>query len=277
MEKLALFGGDPVLKEVLPRSNNISKEEKQAVMRVLESGILSDYVGRAGEFFLGGKEVKNFEKMMCEAFNISQAVSFNSATTALESAVAALCLEPGSEVIVPPYTMSASVTSIIVNNLAPVFADIDEKSFCLDVKSVEKNITNKTKAIMVVNLFGGCPDYDGLLALAKKYDLKIIEDNAQDVVEVVGNAAGQLAHRLHLLGAAQQGFLLQEQAFRASDLDDDEDGNQRDRKQDGGDQAGGEGASGIDGRAGGVVPLSAQREGADPNALRHALSAQQGK
>lgn len=176
---LALLGGRPTVIGSLPITNNIGQEEKVAVIRVMESGVLSDFVGRAGDNFLGGKEVKHFEEQMAKKFGASFAVSFNSATTALEGAVAALQLPLGSEIIVPPYTMTASTMAIVVNNLVPVFADITREDFCLDPVAVEKCITPKTRALMVVNLFGGSPDYDKLLDIAKRHSLKIIEDNAQ--------------------------------------------------------------------------------------------------
>lgn len=166
-------------KLIFPPSNTIGPEEKAAVNRVMDSGILSNFVGRAGQYFLGGTEVLAFEQAVAKKINVKYAVSFNSATTALEAAVAALVLPPGSEIIVPPYTMTASVMSIVVNNLVPVFADIVPGNFCLDPESVEACITAKTRAIMAVNLFGGSPDYNRLLEIAKKYNLKIIEDNAQ--------------------------------------------------------------------------------------------------
>lgn len=178
-KKLALLGGEPIVSGQLPITNNIGLEEKAAVMRVIDVGVLSDFIGRAGDKFLGGREVKDFEEQMAKKFNVRFAVSFNSATTALEGAVAALLLPPGSEIIVPPYTMSASSMAIIANNLVPVFADITLEDYCLDPVSVEKCITPKTRAIMAVNLFGGSPDYTKLLDIAKRHSLKIIEDNAQ--------------------------------------------------------------------------------------------------
>lgn len=178
-ETLAVFGGQPILSSPIPPHDTFGEEEKQAVLRVMDSGVLSNFLGRAGDRFLGGTEILQFEKAFSQRFGSAYAVSFNSATTGLEAAIAALLLPPGSEVIVPAYTMTASVTAIVVNQLVPVFADIDPKTFCLDPDSVESCITEKTGAIMAVNLFGGCPDYDRLLALAKKHDVKIIEDNAQ--------------------------------------------------------------------------------------------------
>jgi len=179
MEKLAILGGKPVLNKPLPKTNNIDDKEKNAVMEVLDSGQLSDFLGRAGNKFLGGKYVLELEKSMCEKFKVEYSVAFNSATTALEAAVCALGIGPGDEVIVSPYTMAASATAVLMNMAIPIFADIDSSNYCLSSDSVKKKITPNTKALMVTNLFGGSADYRELLKIAKKHNLKIIEDNAQ--------------------------------------------------------------------------------------------------
>ncbi len=179
--KPAILGGRPVLNKPLPPYNSIGREETRAALRVMKTGILSEFVGRAGDQFLGGKYVKELEQRMCRKFKVKYAVSFNSATTALEASVAAVGVKRGDEVITTPYTMSATATAILLNGATPVFADIDPDSFCLDPKSVEKLITKKTKAIMTVNLFGGSSDFPELLRLAKKYKLKLLEDNAQSI------------------------------------------------------------------------------------------------
>ena len=179
MEKLALFKGKPILKRPFPPYNSLGKEEEEAVVRIMKKRILSGFIGQAGEYFLGGKYVKELEKRFCQYFGVKYAVSLNSASTALQAAVGALGIGPGDEVITSPYTMSATASAILLNNALPVFADIEEDSFCLDSKSIEKNITKKTKAILTVNLFGGSADYDPILKIARKYKLKIIEDNAQ--------------------------------------------------------------------------------------------------
>jgi dTDP-4-amino-4,6-dideoxygalactose transaminase len=94
-------------------------------------------------------------------------------------ALGAIGLEPGDEVIVSPWTMSASATSILVWNAIPVFADIEEKTFNIDIKSVEKNISKYTKAIMAIDMFGRSCDIKSIMKLAKKYNLKVITDSAQ--------------------------------------------------------------------------------------------------
>lgn len=180
-EKLAIFGGNPVLKKPFPPQNSIGREETRAALAVMKKRVLSDFLGQAGDKFLGGKYVKKFESKIGRYFKVKHAVSFNSATTALQAAVAALGIGPGDEVITSPFTMSATVTSILFNGALPVFADIDPDSFCLDSSSVKKMISPRTKAILVVNLFGGSADYKKILQIAKENDLKIIEDNAQSI------------------------------------------------------------------------------------------------
>jgi len=179
MGKPAILGGKPTLENPLPRTNNIGEKEKEAAMRVLDSGIISDFIGSAGNKFLGGKEVINLEESFKKKFDVKYAVTFNSATTALDAAVCALGIGPKDEVIVSPYTMSASATSILMNMAIPVFADIETDTFNLDPKSIKENITDKTKAILVVNLFGGSARYDKIMEIAKEHNLKVIEDNAQ--------------------------------------------------------------------------------------------------
>jgi dTDP-4-amino-4,6-dideoxygalactose transaminase len=176
---LAIRGGKPVMKQALREVHNVGSDEARAAVRVIKKGPLSGYLGVAGKKFLGGAEVRAFEAAFSKRFGVTHAVAFNSATTALHGAVVALGIGPGDEVIVPPYTMSASVAAVLANGAVPVFADIDPKTFCLDATSVESRITKYTKAIMVVNLFGQAADFDHLLPLAKKHNLKIIEDNAQ--------------------------------------------------------------------------------------------------
>jgi dTDP-4-amino-4,6-dideoxygalactose transaminase len=176
---LAIHGGRPVLKRPLPAVHNISGREIAAVVKVLRRGPLSGFVGVPGPNFLGGPQIHAFESAFRARFQVKHAVSFNSATTALHGAIVALKIGPGDEVIVPAWTMSASPMSIIMNGAVPIFADIDERTFCIDPKSVRVRITKNTKAIMAVNLFGQMADYDELLKISQEHKLAIIEDNAQ--------------------------------------------------------------------------------------------------
>jgi perosamine synthetase len=191
--KLAILGGDPVIKKEFPSYNSIGTEEIKAVTRVVKSGILSAFYGSHHPNFYGGKEVRSFEKKWAEYFHSHYAVSINSATSGLYAAVGALGIGPGDEVIVPPYTMCASVTSVLMYNAIPVFADIESETFGLDPNAVEKAITKRTKAIIVVHLFGHMAKIDEILTVAKKHKLKVIEDCAQSPGAIDnGRFAGKL-------------------------------------------------------------------------------------
>ena len=177
--ELALLGGTPVRAEPLPPYNTIGAEEKASVMEVLDSGELSGFVASPGEYFWGGKRVRALEDAFRDRFGVKHAVALNSATSGLHAAVAATGVGPGDEVIVPPYTMSASATAVLMTGAVPIFADIDDRVFCLDPAAVEAAISPYTKAIMAVNLFGQAAPLTELRAIADKHGLFLIEDNAQ--------------------------------------------------------------------------------------------------
>src|SRR3989338_2651123 len=179
MSGLALFGGRPVRAKPFPGYNTICREEKQAVMKVLDTGLLSDFVGAYGDKFFGGVQVQRLEKQWCEYFNFKHSIAVNSATSGLFAALGAIGIGPGDEVIVPAASMSASIIGVLVYNAIPVFADIEEELLCIDPESVRQRITSRTKAILAVNLAGQPAALDELLAIARKYNLRVIEDNAQ--------------------------------------------------------------------------------------------------
>jgi len=177
--KLALLGGQKVIERTFVRYNPIGQEEVAAARAVVESGVLSQFIGAWGADFLGGPKVREFERR-CEAqFGVKHAVTVNSWTSGLIAAVGALNIEPGDEIIVSPFTMCASATAILHWNAIPVFADIESDMFCLDPSSVEANITPHTKAIMAVDIFGQSADMGALMEIAKRYGLKVISDTAQ--------------------------------------------------------------------------------------------------
>ena len=171
MSTLALRGGKPIreTKDFFPTYNSIGKEEKDAVARVMDSGVLSTYIGVWHKDFYGGPIVRAFEEEWAKKFQVKHAVAMNSATSALIASVGALGIGPGDEVIVSPYTMVASVSCVLWWGGKPVFADVEPDYFCLDPKSVEAVITPRTKAIIVVDIFGGAYDADALGAIAKKH------------------------------------------------------------------------------------------------------------
>lgn len=175
----ALLGGTPLRTRPFEGRVTMGAAEKQAAMRVLDSDCLSAFIGAPGKFFLGGPEVRAFEKIWQDRYHFAHAISVNSWTTGLVTCVGALRLEPGDEMICPPYTMSASAACALFYGVIPVFADIEPDTFCLDPKAVEAAITPRTRAIMVVHLFGHPAKMDELLAVAKKHNLRVIEDAAQ--------------------------------------------------------------------------------------------------
>lgn len=179
MPKLALLGGEPVRRHLFPAHNTIGSEEKQAAMEVLDSGNLSQFLGSWSADFYGGPKVQEFERLWAAHAQTKIAYSVNSNTSGLVAAVGACDLGPGDEVIVSPYTMTASAIAPLAYGAVPVFADIDPRTFCLDPASIEQRITAQTKAILVVHLFGHPADMDGINALAGKHGLRVIEDCAQ--------------------------------------------------------------------------------------------------
>lgn len=163
----------------MARLNSLGEEEKKAAIEVLETGVLSKFLGGWHEDFYGGPKVQEFERDCATYFNVKHAVTVNSLTSGLIAAVGAIGIEPGDEVIVSPWTMCASATAILHWNAIPVFADIEAETFNLDPASVEANITPYTKAIIAIDIFGHSADMQALMALANKYGLKVISDSAQ--------------------------------------------------------------------------------------------------
>lgn len=177
--ELAIKGGKPIRTKSFPSHNTIGSEEKNEVMRVMDSGILSRYLGCWHKDFYGGPEVQLLEKEWADYFEVKHAMAVNSCTSGLYAAVGATGVEPGDEIIVSPYTMSASATAALVFNAIPIFADIEDDYFCLDPKSVEERITSRTKVIIVVDIFGLPYDAETINAIAQKHNLLVIEDCAQ--------------------------------------------------------------------------------------------------
>ncbi len=179
MAVLAINGGQKVRNSMFPAYRVIADEEERAAIRVLRSGILSGYLGCWDEGFYGGSEVRALEEEWAAHFGVKHAIAVNSATSALYIATGAIGISPGDEVIVSPYTMSASAVGPLIYNGIPVFADIERDYFDLDPHSIEERITSNTKAIIVVNIFGQPYDMDSINEIAQKNGLKVIEDNAQ--------------------------------------------------------------------------------------------------
>jgi len=175
----ALLGGSPVRQSPFPAYPVLGNEEREAVLEVLKEGRLSTFTASPGEYFSGGKRIKAFESEFAAFHRVKHAVAFNSATAALHSAVVALGIEPGQEIITSPYTFTSSATCALMHNAIPVFADVERDTFCLDPVSVRKAITPLTRAIIPVHLFGHPAAMDSIMEMAREHNLKVIEDCAQ--------------------------------------------------------------------------------------------------
>jgi perosamine synthetase len=192
---LALFGGKPVIDSTFPKYSSISLSDHGEVLRVINSGLLSQFIGDAGEYFLGGPEVRRFESEFSNFFGVSHSVSVNSWTSGLWAAIGALGLEPGSEVITSPWTMAATATTLLHWNLVPVFADIDPLTFNLDPKDVEAKINPRTRAIISPDIFGQSADIESLLKLCEMNSLFLVSDTAQSPMAMRnGYFAGTSSH-----------------------------------------------------------------------------------
>lgn len=195
MSKLAILGGAPVRTAPFPRYATIGVEEKRAVMDVLDSRVLSDFLGSWSPQFYGGVRVRKFEADWCNYFGVKHAVSVNSATSGLNAAVGATGVGPGDEVIVSPYTMTASAACVLVYNAVPVFADIDPDTFNLTAESIKARLSPRTKAVVVPDIFGQPADMMPIMNLAREHGLVVIEDAAQAPNATYhGRYAGTLAH-----------------------------------------------------------------------------------
>lgn len=159
--------------------NSIGKEEIKAALKVLNSGKLSNFVASYPQGFNGGKFNNLFEKKLSKFYKVKHAILLNSWTSGLIAAIGALDINPGDEVIVSPWTMSATATAILHWGAIPVFADIEDKTFCINPKKVKQLITRKTKAIITVDIFGFGSNVDELKKIIKKKNIKIINDSAQ--------------------------------------------------------------------------------------------------
>ena len=195
MNKLALFGGSKTISMPFRKYNTIGAEEMQAAKEVIESGVLSQFLGTWHDDFYGGPKVREFERQVAEYFGVKYAVTVNSLTSGLVASLGAIGIEPGDEVIVTPWSMSATATAILHWNAIPVFADIDSETYNLDPKSIEHNITPYTRAIMVADIFGQSADMDEIMDLAEKHGLIVISDTAQAPgATYKGRWAGTCAH-----------------------------------------------------------------------------------
>lgn len=129
--------------------------------------------------FINGKEVAEFEKNLANYLNSKYVIACANGTDALQIAMMALELKPGDEVIVPAFTYAATAEVVGLLGLVPVLVDVDLNTFNIKIEDIEPSITEKTKAIVPVHLFGQCSDMERIMEIASRYNLYVVEDNAQ--------------------------------------------------------------------------------------------------
>ncbi|WP_461209859.1 DegT/DnrJ/EryC1/StrS family aminotransferase [Desulfocurvus sp. DL9XJH121] len=194
-DELAVKGGPAVRTKPFPRYNPIGVEEREAVVRVVESGHLSRFMGGWTEGFYGGSEVRALEEEWCAEYGCARAVSVNSASSALFCALGAVGVGPGDEVIVSPYSMCISATAPLFFGAVPVFCDVEPRHYCLDPQRLEELISPRTKAIVAVDIFGLPADFQAIMDIASRYGIAVIEDAAQAPYSLLhGRRAGTLGH-----------------------------------------------------------------------------------
>jgi perosamine synthetase len=177
--KLAIDGATPKWPTGLETYPWIRDEDFDGLKLIIQSQQLSLYLGQSGESFLGGKWVKEFEERICEVNGHHYAVSFNSWTSGLEAIFLSLDLKTGSEVIVPTWTMSATISSIVNAGFVPRFVDIDEDHFTIDISGVADAINDRTGAICSVDLFGRSAEMEFLRDVCDRSSLYLVADSAQ--------------------------------------------------------------------------------------------------
>ena len=159
---------------------DITHKEIEVINKVLASSHLSI-----------GPKIKEFEKKISEFIGVKYAVGVNSGTSGLHLCIRSLDIKDGDEVITSPFSFIASANCVLFERAKPVFVDIDENTLCIDPKKIEKKITPKTKAILPVHIFGHPSQMDKIMKIAKKYDLRVIEDACEAIgAEFKGQKVG---------------------------------------------------------------------------------------
>ncbi len=150
--------------------HKIKKEVDAAVIEVMESSQ-----------FIGGKQVTGFAENLAAYHNIKHVIPCANGTDALQIAMMALDIKAGDEVITPSFTYIATVEVAALLGVKPIFVEVDKKTFCIDPAVIEAAITPNTKAIIPVHLYGQAANMEAIMAIAKKHNLYVIEDNAQAI------------------------------------------------------------------------------------------------
>ena len=186
-QELALLGGPPAVPEGALRPwPEIHQEDKDAVMRVLDRGVL---------WGAAAPEVSALQEEWVAYVGARHCLVTNSGTAALHMAVAAAGVEPGDEVITTPLSWTSTATCILHHNAIPIFADIDRATYTIDPDRIAEKITPRTRAILPVHLYGLPAEMDAIMALAQRYGLNVFEDCCQaHGAQYRGRQVGSIGH-----------------------------------------------------------------------------------
>ncbi|MCK5738657.1 DegT/DnrJ/EryC1/StrS family aminotransferase [bacterium] len=188
--KLALDGGSPVRTAPMPNRGLFASAEKEAIVKVMDEAIAA---GNAPGY--NGAYEQQYEADFCEYMGGGFADGVNSGTNAVFCALGGLNLPALSEVICPAFTDPGGIMPVVMNNLVPVVADTDPRTFNICAEEIEKMITERTRAILVAHIMGEPADMDPIMALAKKHNLFVVEDCAQSHgAEYKGRKVGTIGH-----------------------------------------------------------------------------------
>ncbi|MDA0746517.1 MAG: DegT/DnrJ/EryC1/StrS family aminotransferase, partial [bacterium] len=186
MEKLALEGGSQVRTSPFPTRKPFGEREEELLLEAVRS---QNLFGKNGTF------VPAFEEKFAELYGMKFAQSATSGTAAIHLAIGAVNPDPGDEIITAPITDPGSVMPILQQNAVPVFADVDPKTLNMTPESIEANITDRTRAIILVHLFGRPCEVDEVVKIAEKHNLVLIEDCSQaHVTKYKGRYVGTFGH-----------------------------------------------------------------------------------
>ncbi len=170
----------------MSETKRITDLEKGYVQNVLATG----FSGSAGATYMLA-----LEKSFARRYGVGFAISMVNGTATLHAALEAAGIGQGDEVVVPPLTMASTSLAVIHANATPVFADVDPQTFQIDPEDIAAKITPRTRAIIPVALYGGCPDLEAVMTLAKRHDLVVVEDNAQAfLTSFNGRLVGTFGH-----------------------------------------------------------------------------------
>lgn len=153
----------------------LDDDAKQEVLNVLAENSLTSPAKN------GGKRVQDFENLLKSYLNVKHVIAVNSGTSAIHAALLSLGIKPGDEVILPSFTFVATANSVVATGAKPVFADVNKNDYTIDAADVERKVTERTKAIIPVHLYGHPSDMDEINDIANSKYLKVVEDSCQSL------------------------------------------------------------------------------------------------